>query len=445
VPPQRSNFRPVRYSPSGCLLTDVYGALSRYAEGICFLVTSPPRFQVVTMGHDANKPGEANKPSDQGDKHNTKDNAEKNARKARGEANNELESGSLNDTTKATRLKQHESGKSGITDYKFPAAKGLFGDAVHTPLTKEAEHKRDADFRKKGWGDSNDLQGAKAENPALEQRLQDRAANHHRDIAAQIKDAIKQGSLESKDVSDKTKLADKPHEKLIPKDGDHLNLKQLLNDYKTPFIDAYEQSRHLEDGEPGKSKTLEEVVDRLKACPWADQVFVDFKFKPDNPEYSNQKSTITIDTSDSPQKQIENFAHEAFHATHQFLSKQYDNGKLSQKEFVDTWLNGEVSSMQVEAKVHQELKLSGEEPKFKFVNDGQLGSIKVADFVKEHGEDGLKEFLRSHQPTGRNAEPYGQHYAKAYGDYLKFFDQNKPGVDKLLETWVNSKHKRDQL
>lgn len=241
------------------------------------------------------------------------------------------------------------------------------------------------------------------------------------------------------------KTTEQNKEKLVPKDGDHLTLKQLLNDYKTPFIDAYEHSKHLKDGEPGKSKTLEEVVDRLKPCPWTDQIWIDFKFKPDNPEYSNEKSTITIDTSDSPQKQIENFAHEAFHATHQFLSKQYDSGKISQADFVNTWLNGEVSSMLVEAKVHQDLHLGGEEPRFKFVSDGKMESIKIADFVKEHGQDGFKEFLRSHQPTGRNAEPYGQHYAKSYDNYLKFFEQNKSSVNKLLETWVKSGHKRDQL
>lgn len=78
------------------------------------------------------------------------------------------------------------------------------------------------------------------------------------------------------EVSDKVQIADKPHEKLIPKDGQELTLKELLNDYKTPFIDAYERSKHLKDGELGKSKTLEEIVDRLKDCPWADQIRIQF-------------------------------------------------------------------------------------------------------------------------------------------------------------------------
>ncbi|MBX9721591.1 MAG: hypothetical protein K2X81_09370 [Candidatus Obscuribacterales bacterium] len=78
--------------------------------------------------------------------------------KERGEAAAEIKAGSLNDQTRATRIKQHESGESGVTKDKFPSAKGLFGEDAHTPLTKNAEAKRDAEFKKRGW-DSNELQG----------------------------------------------------------------------------------------------------------------------------------------------------------------------------------------------------------------------------------------------------------------------------------------------
>lgn len=139
------------------------------------------------MGHDANKPAD-----NHGDKHDKGDNSEKNARKARGEAGEDLKAGSLNETTKAKRQEQFDSGNSGVTgkgdkNGKFRSAKDIIGDAAHTPLTKEAEAKRDAEFKSK-HGDPNELQGAKAD------RLADRAANYHRDIAAQIKDGFKHRS-----------------------------------------------------------------------------------------------------------------------------------------------------------------------------------------------------------------------------------------------------------
>jgi hypothetical protein len=247
------------------------------------------------------------------------------------------------------------------------------------------------------------------------------------------------------DASDKIRNAKKPHEKSTPKDGDHLTLKQLLHDYKTPFIDAYERSKQLKDGAPGKSKTLEEIVDRLKACPWADQILIDFKLHPNNPEYSNQSSTITIDLADPPQKQIENFAHEAFHATHQFLSTQYDNGKLNKADYVNVWLGGEVESMLVERNVHRELGLQGESPRFKYVEHGQVKNIDIDDYVNKHGKEGLREFLRVAQPTGQTAEPYGEHYAKFYNRYLQFFNQNKPAVEKYVHQWLESGHRREDI
>lgn len=234
-------------------------------------------------------------------------------------------------------------------------------------------------------------------------------------------------------------------QKPTPHDGQTLSLKQLFEDYKTPFMDAYEHSKNLKDGQPGKSKTLEEIVDRLKDCPWADKVRIQFQVHPQNPEYSNLKSTITIDLADSPERQVEVFAHEAFHATHQFLSRQYDHGKLAENVFVNMWLAGEVESMLTETKVHQELGHSGERPKFRYVQNGEVRPIDIEDYVNKHGKEGFVELLRTVQPTGQHSEPYGHHYAKSYQDYVRLFDQNKAPVESYIQNWVKSGHQRDDI
>lgn len=233
--------------------------------------------------------------------------------------------------------------------------------------------------------------------------------------------------------------------KLVPKHGDNLPLKQVLEDYKTPFIDAYERSKILKDGDPGKSKTLEDVVDRLKDCPWADKVHIKFDSRVENPEYDDFTSTITIRPQDKPERQIENFAHEGFHATHQFLSKLYDHGIVNPKEFEDIWMKGEVDSMLTEAKVFQELRLKGEPPKFNFHRDGKNDFIYIHKYANTNGEQGLLEFLRTAQPTGKNARPYGEHYASFYNLYSSKFQNNKPMVDQYKSQWVQSGHKRDDI
>lgn len=90
----------------------------------------------------------------------------KSENKARGEVSQDL--GTIATKVKETRLKQYESGNSGASGIgdqngKFRSAKDILGDAVHKPLTKDAEAKRDTEFKSK-HGDPNELQGKKAEH-----------------------------------------------------------------------------------------------------------------------------------------------------------------------------------------------------------------------------------------------------------------------------------------
>lgn len=228
---------------------------------------------------------------------------------------------------------------------------------------------------------------------------------------------------------------------LLPIDGQTMTLHEALTVFKTPFMDAYEHSRKLKNGEPGKSKTLEEVVDRLKECPWMDKIRIKFDSRAENPEYDDFNSTITIRPQDKPDRQIANFAHEGFHATHQFLSKLYDSGIVSPKEFEDIWMKGEVDAMLTEAKVFLELGLKGEPPRFDFDHNGKLEFIYIQNYARAHGESGLLEFLRNAQPTGRHAEPYGEHYSSFYSLYSSKFETNKTIADQYILRWEQSGHK----
>src|SRR5262249_2426730 len=95
---------------------------------------------------------------------------------------------------------------------------------------------------------------------------------------------------------------DKPKEKKKPRDGQTIPLSELLTDYQTPFIDAYDKSKSLKDGDAGKSPTLETVVDRMKACPWYGQLKVKFDSKAKNPDYDPATSTITINPNEPIEK-----------------------------------------------------------------------------------------------------------------------------------------------
>ncbi len=232
---------------------------------------------------------------------------------------------------------------------------------------------------------------------------------------------------------------------LRPIDGQSMTLREALAVFKTPFIDAYLQSKKLKDGESGKSKTLEEVIDRLKDCPWADMIHIKIDSKASNTEYDNLASTIIIRPQDTSGKQVENFAHEGFHATHQFLSKLYDYGIAKPNDFENIFLKGEVDSMLTEVRVHHELGLKGDPPRFNYQLNGHEEHVDIQKYVEEHGRHGLLEFLRTAQPAGVGAKPYGEHYSSFYERYKENFEKNKPAVQKFIHQWLQSGHRREDI
>lgn len=57
-------------------------------------------------------------------------------------------------------------------------------------------------------------------------------------------------------------------------EGKDINLGDFFHKYSSPFADAYNHSKALKPGEKGKSPTLEAIVERMMAVPWANQLKV---------------------------------------------------------------------------------------------------------------------------------------------------------------------------
>jgi hypothetical protein len=242
-------------------------------------------------------------------------------------------------------------------------------------------------------------------------------------------------------------LAKNEKPRLIPKDGQKLTLTELLEEYKTPFIDAYERSHRLEAGQPGYSKTLNDTVDRLSACPWSDKIRIKFDKNAANPEYDPKESTITINPNHSPMRQIEEFVHEGYHATHQGIGAMYINKAtaLSPEKYFNVRADGEVGSFLAEIKVNAELQ-GGTPIEFEHVVNGKAVKENLSAFKDEAK---LRSFLLDAKPVlYRNgkaqvdffqnlqtAETYRQHYENSYGDYKQTFEQAKPQAGAVLKDY----------
>jgi len=319
----------------------------------------------------------------------------------------------------ATRLEKKLSGNSGVTG-KYPdengkglaSAKDLLGDNAHGFSKKEKQAALLAQIEKDGY-----IVGKSQDKPIL--------------VAEKLEE--------------QKKTAEKNNEKLMPEDGKTYSLKQLLNDYNTPFMDAYERSKGLKDGEPGKSKTLETIVARLKECPWSDQMHFKFDSKAKNSEYDELTSTVTINLKHSTQKQIEEFAHESYHATHQFLNKLYAGDKLDQKTYTDTFMWGEVGSMLAEAAVHSELGHAGHTDFNYLKPDGKPDALHIDEFMKTHTKKDLFDFLYTHPPAGKGEKLYPEHYAANYKNYEAAYQKSRPAAVQYVKRWVQSGHKAEDI
>lgn len=292
----------------------------------------------------------------------------------------------------ATRLEKKLSGNSGVTG-KYPdengkglaSAKELLGDNAHGLSKKEKQAALLAQVEKDGY-----IVGKPQDKPIL--------------VAEKLEEQ---------------KKTEKNNERLTPKDGETYSLKQLLSDYKTPFFDAYERSKHLKDGEPGKSKTLEAIVDRLKECPWT----IHFKFDStvSNPEYDPVKSTITIRPQDSPADQIELLVHEGFHSTHQALKEMFMGDKpVEPKKYAEILGTLEAKSFEAEIRVHNELTAKmGAGPvtyEWRDAKNKAQPTMNLGDLYAKKGLEGVKHFVLDEAFTDMklDGQPHSWNYRTYY-------------------------------
>ena len=251
-------------------------------------------------------------------------------------------------------------------------------------------------------------------------------------------------------------VAEKPtttKQKLEPTEGPPIKLETVLSDYKTPFTEAFERSKNLKPGEPGKLEMLEETMRRLESVPWKEKLDVIFNPRAKNPEYNPVGSVITINPKHGTQRQIEEFVHEGFHATHQGIGALYINkpAAVSFDEYFDERSKGELGSFIAEIKVNAQLK-NPKPVEFEHVVNGVSKIANLSEIYNNHGEKGLRDFLLDAKPVLYNdrgiaqvdlfqrlqtGETYREHYEKSYKTYVDTFQQAKPQAGAVLRDYQN--------
>lgn len=320
----------------------------------------------------------------------------------------------------ARRLEKKLSGNSGVTGQLpdkngkgLASAKDLLGDDAHGLSKKEKQSALLAQVEKDGY-----IVGKAQDKPIL--------------------------------IAEKTAEKTETNPKIEPIDGKTVKLYDVLANYKTPFTEAFEKSDSMKPGTSGKLSMLEETVKRLQTVPWKEKLDVHFDSKAQNPEYNPVGSVITINTKHGKERQIEEFVHEGYHATHQSIGALYINKPhpVSKEDYFNERAKGEVNSFLAEIKVNAELK-NPKPIEFEHVVNGKAVNENLTALYAKQGEEGLRRFLLDARPPLKanghaqldvfqnlqTMESYREHYEKSYPQYRDTFEQAKPQAGAVLKEY----------
>ena len=247
-----------------------------------------------------------------------------------------------------------------------------------------------------------------------------------------------------------------------------LTLKEFLSlaTGVSPVVDAYRKSLAASNDEPYKSPTLEHVFFRLQNCPWSDEIKILRNVSNANKDYNPATMTIEIGGTLSAPRQIETFAHEAFHASHRDLFNLYLNPDLKEKEggiaTLDEYRNArfgaEVKAFETEIKIHLELtsKMEGSNPiTMAIVKKGPIANLQIHNFWEKDTIDrpdlcrlyekekfsGLWKFLRDAKPLRLDAQGKAIHQGEGYQTETTYGER----YDKQYTDWYVPNFKAEKL
>lgn len=248
----------------------------------------------------------------------------------------------------------------------------------------------------------------------------------------------------------------------------------------SPIIDAYRNSLTSKENSPDKSPTLEHVFFRLRNCPWSDEIKIVRNTSNEQKDYNPATMTIEIGGNLNVSRQIETFAHEAYHASHRDLFNLYldpalvqnKNGMATLDEYRNARFGAEAKAFETEIKINQELtsKMKGSNPitmavlrkspivGFQIPGLWEKDTIELPNLRKlyeSQGISGLWRFLRDEKPVRLDANgkairhgesyqtetSYGERYDKQYKDwYMPNFQAERSIAEQMRQKFLRSGH-----
>ena len=209
-----------------------------------------------------------------------------------------------------------------------------------------------------------------------------------------------------------------------------------------------------------QSITFTGLIDRMKNCPWSDQIKVEFGISGTS-GYDAETNVLHINRNELKGAElVARFAHECYHASHQdhyklFLDPSLGNGPASREQYIKMRLDQETRAEQIET--NKELH-SGTGIQFLEAVREPWGAytphkVDLSQIYEKGGYKALYEFLATHHAVkdrtpsgGCTAQPtYEEYYGKnRYDEYLHSFQKEQQKAKKLFEDFCKH-HKPEEF
>lgn len=213
------------------------------------------------------------------------------------------------------------------------------------------------------------------------------------------------------------------------------------------------------------SEAFAKTVDEIQKVPWAKELHIWKRDQGKYLDYDPETSRLEIDAHASPKRQMETFAHEGYHASHQDLSALYLHDKpLTYEHYLSIKMRQEAGAFLREIETNEEIrkasldqnkqpiefvwcKPGARHPQTKAMNEllvrdpsgkiqEELSLVKIQEFLCSHPavryRPGTHDYARNADGT-LIPEDYAPHYAAGYPRYhdLNFYlEQRKALKDK---------------
>ena len=185
-----------------------------------------------------------------------------------------------------------------------------------------------------------------------------------------------------------------------------------------------------------RSRTLQELVERLDKCAWKDQIKIRLHRSEYPCEYDQIRHRIHLDLTRNEEEQLVDLVHQLYHSVHRYLGKLYETTPVSLEDFTDTFLWSEAGALLAELNLRKELGLKKTaETCFKLKSDKTgLKNVFIEPILKGGGAPALRRKLESSvaRDDFMNKHRTVDVISSTYQIYLENFEKAKVEADNLI-------------